>query len=62
MFHRPVLVVLAILIGMTFILAYAMSREPGLGWIHLVGLGLSVVLLGVIGIMRMPAPSKSPPD
>jgi hypothetical protein len=62
MSHRTVLTTLSILIGVTFRLAYSTSREPGVGWIHLVGLGLSVLLLAVIGLGKVPGISKSPPD
>lgn len=62
MSHRTVLITLSALIGLTFLLAYSASREPGVGWIHLIGLGLSVLLLAVIAFGKMPGISKSPPD
>jgi hypothetical protein len=62
MSERAALIALAILIGLTFVLAYTMSHEPGVGWIHLLGLGLSVVLLAVIALGKVPGFAKSPPD
>lgn len=61
MSHKAALAILAALIALTFVLGYSMSGT-GAGWVHLVGLGLSVCLLIVIAMGRVPGFSRSPPD
>lgn len=61
MSHKAALAILAALIAVTFVLGYSMAGA-GAGWVHLLGLGLTVCLLIVIATGRVPGFSCSPPD
>lgn len=61
MSHKVAVIVLPILIALTFVLGYTMAGT-GAGWIHLVGLGLTVCLLIVIAMGQAPGFSRKPPD
>jgi hypothetical protein len=61
MSHKAALAILAALIAVTFVLGYSMAGA-GAGWVHLVGLGLTVCLLVVIATGRVPGFSRRPPD
>jgi hypothetical protein len=59
---RPVVIVLAVLIAVMFVLALVTSADRANAWIHLVGLGLTAVLLGIIALGRVPGFASRPPD
>ncbi len=58
---RPIIFILALLIAATFVVALVVSRDTANSWVHIIGLGLSVVLLGVITLGRVPGFSDRPP-
>ena len=61
-FMRSVTLILALLIAATFALALATSGDTANAWVHIFGLGLSAILLGVIALGRVPGFSDRPPD
>lgn len=61
MSHKLATAVLAVLIALTFVLGYTTAGN-GAGWIHLLGLGLSAILLVVIAMGQGSAFSRRPPD
>ncbi len=59
---RIALLLLAIVIAATFFTAWTLNSDPSVAWLHILGMGLSLVLLAVVFWGRPDYEPTRPPN